>query len=120
VVTYLLERSRITSHNNGERGYHVFYQLRDGAPASLKTSLGLDLNNGQFRYMTPKGDQKIPPSATKMKMNDKEDYVAFDNAWNQLGIASSVKDSVYQALAGILHLGNIEFVDEERPEGNVA
>lgn len=120
VVTYLLERSRITSHNNGERGYHVFYQLRDGSPASVKKELGLDLNGSSFRYMTAKEDQKIPPSATKMKMNDKEDFVTFDAAWGQLGIASSVRDTVYKALAGILHLGNVEFVDEERPEGNVA
>jgi len=120
VVTYLLERSRITSHNNGERGYHVFYQLRDGAPGGIKSSLGLDLNGGSFRYMIAKGDQKIPPSATKMKMNDKEDFTAFDAAWGQMGIASNIKDMVFKTLAGILHLGNVEFVDEEKPEGNVA
>ena len=120
VVTYLLERSRITSHNNGERGYHVFYQLRDGANDSVKAQLGLNLNGGAFRYMTPKGDMKVPPSATKMKMNDKEDFAYFDAAWAKLGIPADLQNAVYQTVAGILHLGNVEFVDEERPEGNVA
>ncbi|KAH9260285.1 hypothetical protein BASA81_001455 [Batrachochytrium salamandrivorans] len=120
VQTYLLERSRITSHNNGERGYHIFYQLRDGSGNAIKSQLGLDLNNSQFKYLTPREDVKIPASATKMKVNDVEDFQFMDQAWSKLGISPAVKSAVFQTLAGILHLGNVEFQNEERPEGNVA
>ena len=119
VVTYLLERSRITTHNAGERGYHIFYQLRDGAPADLKSQLGLDTTD-KYRYMTPLEGTKAPVTGTKLKVDDKEDYAAMDKAFNSLGINADVKMEVYKTLAGILHLGNVEFDNDERPEGDVA
>jgi len=118
VVTYLLERSRITTHNQGERGYHAFYELRDGAPADVKESLGLNLTN-DYRYMTARGDV-TKMVGTKMKMDDKQEFRNLHEAFIKLGLAVDVRTRVYQALAAILHLGNVEFNNEERPEGDVA
>lgn len=119
VVTYLLERSRITTHNNGERGYHIFYQLTNGAPADVRKACGLDKTNA-FKYTTPRADTKKPEKSTRLQMEDKEDYKATDAAFQALGISVETKMFVYKALAGLLHLGNVEFDNEERPEGDVA
>jgi myosin heavy subunit len=118
VVTYLLERSRITTHNVGERGYHIFYQLRDGAPDDVKQKLGLNQTK-EYRYMTARGEA-MKMIGTKMKMDDKKEYLDMDLAFTKLGLSDQVKASLFQALAGVLHLGNVEFDNEEKAEGNVA
>lgn len=41
VTTYLLEKTRVARQLEGERSYHVFYQLCEGADSHLREKLGL-------------------------------------------------------------------------------
>jgi myosin-5 len=41
IQTFLLEKSRVVQCNEGERSYHIFYQLCAGAPQSLREKLNL-------------------------------------------------------------------------------
>lgn len=41
VTTYLLEKTRVARQLEGERSYHVFYQLCAGADEEMRTRLGL-------------------------------------------------------------------------------
>ena len=38
---YLLEKSRLVAHNEGEANFHVLYYLINGAPAAVRRSLGV-------------------------------------------------------------------------------
>ena len=63
IEKYLLEKSRIISQAPGERNYHVFYYLLQGAEADLQKQLQLlDLN--KYQYLT-QGSSVVLPNSTE-------------------------------------------------------
>ncbi|KAI4302246.1 hypothetical protein MLD38_038020 [Melastoma candidum] len=50
IQTFLLEKSRVVQCTNGERSYHIFYQLCAGAPLSLREKLNLR-NADEYEYL---------------------------------------------------------------------
>lgn len=109
ISDYLLERKRVTNIPHGERGFHCFYQLLTGASTEQKTKWSLT-DAKHFKYL----------SASKMyKAQGVDDVAAFaslKSALKAVGVKEKYQEQVFQVLAVILHLGNLEFVEGKSKE----
>uniref|UniRef100_A0A8B9GMM7 Unconventional myosin-Va n=1 Tax=Amazona collaria TaxID=241587 RepID=A0A8B9GMM7_9PSIT len=104
--TYLLEKSRVVFQAEEERNYHIFYQLC--ASAALPEFKTLRLGNANYFYYTKQGG-----SAVIDGVDDAKEMVNTRQACTLLGISDSYQMGIFRILAGILHLGNVEFASRD-------
>ncbi|KJE90748.1 myosin-X [Capsaspora owczarzaki ATCC 30864] len=103
IIDYLLEKGRVVRLNPGERNYHVFYNLLTGGSREEKASLLLT-SADNYRY-TKMGGVLSDPS-----IDDVGDYKSVRSAMITMGFTPEQSTDIFKVIAGILHLGNIEFV----------
>uniref|UniRef100_A0A9L0IVM6 Myosin IE n=1 Tax=Equus asinus TaxID=9793 RepID=A0A9L0IVM6_EQUAS len=58
ISNFLLEKSRVVMRNPGERSFHIFYQLIEGASAEQKHSLGIT-SMDYYYYLSLSGSYKV-------------------------------------------------------------
>ena len=104
IQTYLLENSRICVQHRGERNYHVFYQLLAGLSAEELNHWNLQPNS-QWRYIH---HGEIPE---KQSVSDKNNFLELMRAMKTFRL-SELKHEIFSLLAGILHLGEIDILDD--------
>uniref|UniRef100_A0A7M4EQH0 Myosin IE n=1 Tax=Crocodylus porosus TaxID=8502 RepID=A0A7M4EQH0_CROPO len=102
ISNFLLEKSRVVMRNPGERSFHIFYQLIEGASSEQKSNLGIT-SMDYYYYLSLSGSYKVDD------INDKSDFQETLHAMNVIGIFAEEQTLVLQIVAGILHLGNISF-----------
>lgn len=101
-TNYLLEKVRVARQADGERNYHIFYMLTKGADRSLRQQLELGQPEA-YQYCTGGNCVTVPG------INDKADFEDVREAFKTLEFNGKDVDSIYRLVAGIIHMGNIEF-----------
>jgi chitin synthase len=102
LLDHRLERSRITDVPTGERNFHVLYYLLSGTSAAEKSHLGFDGPDKRWKYLGH-------PTQLKVGINDAEGFQLFKTALRKLEFPRSEIAEICQILAGILHIGQLEF-----------
>ncbi|XP_076593536.1 myosin IEb isoform X2 [Chaetodon auriga] len=105
ISNFLLEKSRVVSQNPGERNFHIYYQLLEGASKEQRENLGVTTPDYYF-YLNQSGTYTVED------VNDKKEFSDTMEAMSVVGLSIEDQDSVLQLVAGILHLGNISFREE--------
>ncbi|XP_053318478.1 unconventional myosin-Ie [Spea bombifrons] len=109
ISNFLLEKSRVVMRNEGERSFHIFYQMIEGASKEQRNTLGIT-SLDYYYYLSQSGSYKVDD------INDKRDFQETMHAMSVIGIFPEEQAMVLQIVAGILHLGNINF----KEKGNYA
>lgn len=109
ISNYLLEKTRITTQIEGERNYHIFYQLLTGADEALLEELDLTAGVAAFRYLGNRSAQK--------SRRDVTGFVETKECLSQIGLKDDDQKRILSFVAATLHLGNIEFEETGDPEG---
>ncbi|XP_025781004.1 unconventional myosin-VI isoform X2 [Puma concolor] len=136
VSHYLLEKSRICVQGKEERNYHIFYRLCAGASEDIREKLHLNspdnfryLNRGCTRYFANKEtdkqilqNRKSPEylKAGSLKdplLDDHGDFIRMCTAMKKIGLDDEEKLDLFRVVAGVLHLGNIDFEEAGSTSG---
>ncbi|XP_073327527.1 unconventional myosin-Va-like [Pagrus major] len=105
VRTYLLEKSRVVFQAHGERNYHIFYQLC--ASSHLPEFKAFKLGCADDFHCTNQGQSPIIDG-----VDDAKELCNTRKAFSLLGIGETDQMAIYQILAAILHLSNVEVKDQ--------
>ena len=107
---YLLEKTRVVNQGRAERNFHIFYYLFHGlASAKSNDEQAFYLSKTQtYRYLkTDLEDQD------NLKENFQSKFRTIEKCFEIIGFQKDEVTSIYRILAGLLHLGNMNFHQNE-------
>ncbi|KAI6058872.1 Myosin-7-like protein [Aix galericulata] len=126
----LLEKSRVIFQLKAERNYHIFYQILSNKKPELLGERGqfgpfwvfsslpshrraemllVTTNPYDYSYVS-QGE------VTVASIDDAEELLATDSAFDVLGFTAEEKAGVYKLTGAIMHLGNLKFKQKQREE----
>ncbi|KAM7396859.1 hypothetical protein PAMP_019867 [Pampus punctatissimus] len=111
--TYLLEKSRVVFQAPGERNYHIFYQLC--ASSHLPEFKAFKLGCADDFHFTNQGHSPVIDN-----VDDAKEMHSTRKAFSLLGICESDQMAIYQILAAILHLSNVEVKDQSADRSSIS
>ncbi|OXB69928.1 UNVERIFIED_CONTAM: hypothetical protein H355_010480 [Colinus virginianus] len=109
IETYLLEKSRVIFQLKAERNYHIFYQILSNKKPELLEMLLITNNPYDYSYVS-QGE------VTVASIDDSEELLATDSAFDVLGFTAEEKAGVYKLTGAIMHFGNMKFKQKQREE----
>ncbi|XP_053426167.1 unconventional myosin-XIX isoform X2 [Nycticebus coucang] len=101
VQTYLLEKTRVACQASSERNFHIFYQICKGASADER--LQWHLPKGAVFSWLPNPERTL----------EEDCFEVTREAMLHLGVDIPTQNNIFKVLAGLLHLGDIQFADSE-------
>ena len=114
IDVYLLEKVRLVAQTDGERNYHVFFEmLSGGMPAN-------ELRQYFIASSARPWDFRMTASGTydrRDNITDKETYQALKTAMNTMKFSEGEQGDIFAIAAGILHASNLNFVDLDQDCG---
>merc|ERR1712223_688486 len=100
MVIYLLEKSRLTFQAELERCYHSFYNIMSDQVPDCKEKCLLSYNIYDYWWVSQ-------GKVTVDSIDDKEDMMFADEAYDILGFTNAEKYNIYKLTAVVMHMGNL-------------
>ena len=104
IISYLLEKSRVTKRDPKERNYHVFYQILRGIDEQVLKKWSMSPNVSSYRYLLA-SDTEAPPD-----FEDAKHFQEMSKSFLDLGFTAEETTHIYEIVGAILMLGNVIFI----------
>ena len=109
VLTYGLDKSRLTRLHHEERTFHVFYQLLAGATPAERDQFNLE-DPSDYALLASSGCYRLPSGPFS------DDSIAMEglrDSMRTLGFKPKHINSIFGLLVAILQLGNVQFWESD-------
>ncbi|KAI8977542.1 chitin synthase-domain-containing protein [Mycotypha africana] len=106
-LAYQFDKSRVTQVPPNERTYHVFYSLLAGTTVEEKNALHINFKPEYFNYLNQSSCNIISTS----DWNDETEFSDLKSALKMCGFKAKTVTQIFQLLAAVLHIGNIQFIE---------
>ncbi|EQC32915.1 hypothetical protein SDRG_09446 [Saprolegnia diclina VS20] len=100
--TYLLEKSRVVGQTEGERNYHIFYQVFSLA-SELKKTLFLEGNVADYNFVKVGAGSRVDNTDDSVFLQETKD------AMDTIGIDDREQHGIFEIVSAILNLGEVAF-----------
>ena len=123
--SFLLEKSRVVSHAEGERSYHLFYQLLAGSDSEERSRYLLGEPDTVFAYTRgcagsvaslPACRDGAPPPPSVPGQSDAEEWGRTKSKLTLLGLDDEAQCGIFRLVACVLLLGNLSLGSGEAAE----
>jgi chitin synthase len=104
-LAYQFDKSRVTQVPQNERTYHVFYSLLAGTTIDEKNALHINFKPEYFHYLSQSS------CISTLDWNDEIQFGELKSALKMCGFKAKNVTQIFQLLAAILHLGNLQFTE---------
>ncbi|CAG7853145.1 Chitin synthase 6; AltName: Full=Chitin-UDP acetyl-glucosaminyl transferase 6; AltName: Full=Class-V chitin synthase 6 [Serendipita indica DSM 11827] len=105
ILTWGIDKSRLSRLRQDERTFHIFYQLLSGLPSALHESFGLE-DASDYALLASSGCYRLPSGPFS---DDSAQFGLVQEAMNILGFKERHRESIWRLLSAMLTLGNIDF-----------
>lgn len=103
-LDYYLERNRVVSAGTSDGTFHIFYAIVAGASKEEKEHLKIG-DGSEFRYL---GGNRHRAA----QREDADRFARLKHAFKAINLSQRHVASICQVISAILHLGNLEFVQQ--------
>ncbi|KAL2915139.1 hypothetical protein HK105_205244 [Polyrhizophydium stewartii] len=113
LLAYNLEKHRVTDASDMHANFNVFYYLLAGCDAKTRAALSLTDASSHFallnRVSSKPSASGSPALLSPVHHFDPDHYERLVEHLKAVGIPKKTQNDLFQVLAGVLHLGNIQF-----------
>jgi myosin heavy subunit len=104
IINYLLEKSRVVTQTDGERNYHIFYQLLAAGEADDALSRALTLDSPEmFRFTNQSRTVHLDG------VSDEKEFEDMRAAMDTLNFSPQEQLDIFKVVSGVLQFGNVTF-----------